>query len=130
MIAIAGGTGRLGSLLTRRLSERGLSVRVITRDPARAAHLRDLPVQIVTADVRDRACIPAAVEGAETVVSAVHGFAGPGGVSPQSVDHDGNASLIDAAADLRADVILMSVVGASATHPMELFRANTRPSST
>lgn len=39
------------------------------------------------------------------------------------MDRDGNAKLIDAAADLGADVILMSVVGASATHPMELFRA-------
>jgi uncharacterized protein YbjT (DUF2867 family) len=123
MIALAGGTGRLGSLLARRLAARGLSVRVITRDPARATHLRDLPVRIVAADVRDRARIVAAVEGAATVVSAVHGFAGPGGVSPLSVDRDGNAKLIDAAAEIGADVILMSVVGASAEHPMELFRA-------
>ena len=62
MIAIAGGTGRLGSLLARRLAERGLDVCVITRDPARAAHLSDLPAQIVTADVRDRAGIHTALE--------------------------------------------------------------------
>lgn len=125
MIAIAGGTGRLGSLLAKRLTERGLSVRVITRDPARAAHLRDLQVQVVAADVRDPAGIEAAVEGAATVVSAVQGFAGPGPgrVSPWSVDRDGNAKLVDAAAAVGADVILMSVVGASAEHPMELFRA-------
>jgi NADH dehydrogenase len=123
MIAIAGGTGRLGSLLARRLAGRGFDLRVLTRDPARASHLRDLPVQIVTADVRDPAGIRAALEGATTAVSAVHGFAGPGGVSPRSVDRDGNANLIDAAAAVGADVILMSIVGASATHPMELFRA-------
>lgn len=34
MIAIAGGTGRLGSLLVRRLAGREHHVRVITRDPA------------------------------------------------------------------------------------------------
>lgn len=123
MIAIAGGTGRLGSLVVRRLAQRGLDVRVITRDPARAAHLRDLSVEIVTADVRDRAGIRTAVQGASAVLCAVHGFAGPGRVSPQSVDRDGNANLVDAAADLGAQMILMSVVGASAEHPMELFRA-------
>lgn len=123
MIALAGGTGRLGSQLARRLVEHGQSVRVITRDPERAAHLRALPVQIATADVRDRARIRAAVDGAATVVSAIHGFTGPGRVSPLSVDRDGNANLIDAAAEFGADVILMSVVGASAEHPMELFQA-------
>jgi uncharacterized protein YbjT (DUF2867 family) len=123
MIAIAGGTGRLGSLLATRLAERGLDVRVITRDPARADHLRGVRVQIVAADVRDREGIRAALKGASTAVSAVHGVAGPGRVSPQSVDRDGNVNLIDAAAELGADVILMSVVGASAEHPIELFRA-------
>jgi uncharacterized protein YbjT (DUF2867 family) len=123
MIAIAGGTGRLGSLVATRLAEHGLEVRVITRDPARAAHVRHLPAEIVTADVRDRAGIRAALESASTVVSAVHGFGGPGRVSPRSVDLDGNTNLIDAAGQLGIDVILMSVVGASADHPMELFRA-------
>lgn len=55
MIAIAGGTGRLGSLVVRRLVDRGTDVRVITRGAARAAHLRDLGVEIVTADVSDQA---------------------------------------------------------------------------
>jgi uncharacterized protein YbjT (DUF2867 family) len=123
MIAIAGGTGRLGSLLTKRLAEGGLDVRVVTRDPARAAHLRGLATEIVTADVRDQAATRTAIAGATTVVSAVHGFVGPGRVSPESVDRDGNRNLIDAAADRGLDVILISVVGASAEHPMELFRA-------
>ena len=57
------------------------------------------------------------------VVSAVHGFAGPGHVSPESVDRAGNANLVDAAAGVGADVVMLSVVGTSAEHPMELFRA-------
>ena len=123
MIAITGATGRLGSLIVRRLVGRGLDLRVITREPARAAHLRDLPVEIVTADVRDRAGIHAPLQGASTVLSAVHGFTGPGRVSPQSVDRDGNANLVDAAAELDLDVIMMYVVGAAPDHPIELFRA-------
>ena len=39
MILLAGGTGRLGTVLATRLTEHGLAVRVLTRDPARAGHL-------------------------------------------------------------------------------------------
>jgi len=55
-------------------------------------------------------------------VSAVHGFAGPGRVTPKSVDRDGNANLVAAAKTAGADVVLMSVAGAAPDHAMELFR--------
>jgi uncharacterized protein YbjT (DUF2867 family) len=122
VILLAGGTGRLGTVLASRLVTRGLPVRILTRDPARAAHLAGAGVQVVTGDVRDRASLPAAVSGAEVVVSAVHGFAGPGGVSPATVDYQGNVNLIDAARAAGAELVLMSGVGAAADSPMELFR--------
>jgi len=71
-------------------------VRVMTRDPQRAAHLAGECVEVVLGDVRDPASTAAAVTGMDVVVSAVHGFAGPG-VSPASVDRDGNIQLIAAA---------------------------------
>jgi uncharacterized protein YbjT (DUF2867 family) len=123
MIAVAGGTGRLGTRLVWRLVNRGLQVRVLTRDSARAQHLAASAAEIITCDVRDRARMPEALQSVTTVVSAVHGFAGPGRGSPASVDRDGNANLVDAAGEVGADVVLMSVVGASPAHPMELFRA-------
>jgi uncharacterized protein YbjT (DUF2867 family) len=43
-------------------------------------------------------------------------------VSPASVDRDGNRHLVDAAVRTGAAVILMSVVGAAADSPMELFQ--------
>jgi uncharacterized protein YbjT (DUF2867 family) len=122
MILVAGGTGRLGTLVVSRLVAGGLEVRVLTRDPSRAHHLPD-GTEIVNGDVRDRATIERAMLGVTTVVSAVHGFAGPGHVTPASVDRAGNANLVDGAAAAGADVVLMSVVGASAASPMELFRA-------
>jgi NADH dehydrogenase len=61
--------------------------------------------------------------GVQTVVSAVHGFTGPGRVSPASVDRDGNANLVAAAGAEGADMVLVSVVGAAPDSPMELFRA-------
>lgn len=122
MILVAGGTGTLGSRLIPRLEARGLSVRVLTRDPGRAGDIRRASVEMVVGDVRDRASVVRAMAGVETVVSAVQGFAGTGGVSPASVDRDGNANLIDAAAAEGAAVVLMSVVGASAGSRMELLR--------
>ena len=119
MIVVAGGTGRLGTVLVRRLLAREEPVRVLTRDAQRAEHLPGADVAV--GDVRNPEDVAAALRDADAVVSAVHGFAGRG-VSPASVDRDGNACLIDAAAASGAHVILMSVIGASPTHSIELFR--------
>jgi uncharacterized protein YbjT (DUF2867 family) len=121
-VLVAGGTGRLGSLVVTGLASRGVQVRVLTRDVARAAALVGERVEVVVGDVRDGDSTAAAVAGVDVVVSAVHGFAGPGGVSPSSVDRDGNIHLIDSARAAGADVVMMSVVGAASDSPMELFR--------
>jgi uncharacterized protein YbjT (DUF2867 family) len=123
MIVVAGGTGTLGTRLVPRLAGQGHAVRVLTRDPARAGHLAGPGVQVVRGDVRDPASVAAALDGAGTVISAVHGFTGTGGVSPVSVDRAGNAHLIAAAARTGAAFILVSVVGAAPGHPIGLFRA-------
>ena len=122
MILVAGGTGHLGSFLVQRLVAGGSPVRVLTRVRARATHLHNPAVEIVEGDVRVASDVQRAVDGTQVVVSAVHGFAGPGGVSPAAIDRDGNRHLIDAAARAGATVILMSVVGAASESPMELFR--------
>jgi uncharacterized protein YbjT (DUF2867 family) len=120
MILVAGGTGTLGTQVVRRLSDRGLAVRVLTRDPARAAHL-PASVDILTGDLRDPG---AAVRGCETVISAVHGFVGPGKPSPESIDRDANRALIRAAAAAGVQhLVLVSVLGAAPDHPMSLHRA-------
>lgn len=123
MILLAGGTGTLGTRLVPRLTARGIPVRVLTRDPTRAQLLGGPGVEVVQGDVRDPDSLRGAVQGAGTVISAVHGFTGTAGVSPASVDRAGNANLIAATATHGAHFILLSVVGAADRHPMELFRA-------
>jgi NADH dehydrogenase len=123
VIVVAGGTGTLGTRLVPRLAGQDMAVRVLTRDPARARHLAGQGVDVVRGDVRDPAQVARAVRGARMVISAVHGFAGPGGVSPASVDQAGNASLVGAAARAGAAFVLVSVVGAAPGHPIGLFRA-------
>jgi uncharacterized protein YbjT (DUF2867 family) len=121
VILVAGGSGTLGRLLVHQLLASGQKVRVLTRDAARIGGAGGA-AEVVVGDVRVPDDLRRAVAGADTVVSAVQGLAGPGGVSPASVDRDGNIHLIDAAADAGADVVLMSVIGASPDSPMELFR--------
>jgi uncharacterized protein YbjT (DUF2867 family) len=122
VILVAGGSGRLGTLIVRRLDARGLRVRVLTRDRRRTAHFQGSRVEVIEGDVRDAGSLIAGMVGVGTVVSAIHGFGDIGNVSPATVDRDGNCNLIDAAASANAAVVLMSIVGASAEHPIELFR--------
>lgn len=120
MIVVAGGSGRLGRLVVRRLTERGLPVRVLTRDARHVSAPDAERVDVRVVDVRDRGAVHEAVDGARVVVSAVHGLTARGG--PGAVDRDGNRNLVDAARSAGADVVLMSVVGASPDSPMELLR--------
>ena len=122
MILLAGGTGRLGAELVPSLVSAGLPVRVLTRDAARAQHLRPLGVQVVVGDVRHPATLVAAAAGVSTLVSAIHGFAVTDGGTPERIDRNGNGALVDAAARAGAHVVLLSVLGAAPDHPLALFR--------
>jgi uncharacterized protein YbjT (DUF2867 family) len=123
MILVAGGTGTLGTEVVRLLSRRGLDVRVLTRDRSHAAHLPDT-VHTVLGDLRDPQAVSVAVRGCAAVISAVHGFAGPGRPSPESIDRDANRRMIRAAAAANVEhFVLVSVLGAAPDHPMSLHRA-------
>ncbi len=119
MITIVGGTGRLGRLVAAQLVSHGHQVRVVARSrPA-------VPVpgtEFVAADVRRPETLPAALEHATVVVSAMHGFDPGSGESPAAVDRDGNTNLFVAGRRAGAHIVLMSVVGAAPGHPMELHR--------
>jgi uncharacterized protein YbjT (DUF2867 family) len=123
MIVIAGGTGNLGTALVPMLAGRGLDIRVLTRDPGRAAGLLPPGVEIVPADVRDPAAVDRAIAGSQTVISAITGFGGPDAGGAPAIDRDGNRRLIAAARAHGVEhFILVSVAQAAADHPIELFR--------
>ncbi len=122
MILIAGGTGRLGTLLVKRLAARGHHVRILTRNPARAEQRVGGQVTVMSGDVRDRQSLEPVVAGVETVVSAVHGFNDPARDSLAAVDRDGNANLLGAARAAGAQFVMISTVGAAPDSPIELFR--------
>ncbi|MBA2535561.1 MAG: NAD(P)H-binding protein [Rubrobacter sp.] len=97
MILISGGTGTLGTNIVRRLTARGFTVRVMTRDPVRGRHLEGDLVEIAAGDVRDSRAVERAVAGTSTIVSAIQGFAGTDPAGTLAVDRQGNANLIRAA---------------------------------
>jgi len=121
MIVVVGASGTLGPLLVPLLVARGEAVRVVTRDP-KGATGRLTGVELMAGDVTRPDDARRAVEGARVVVSAITGFGSSGGV--KAVDEDGNRTLAKAASAAGVEqFILLSVGGASADHPIPLFRA-------
>jgi len=102
-------------------------VRILTRDPARAAHLVGEGIEIATGDVRDPGSVARAMAGVQAVISAIQGFNGTGGDSPETVDRAGNGALMRAAREAGVGhFVLVSVQGAAPDHPLDLFRAKYR----
>jgi uncharacterized protein YbjT (DUF2867 family) len=75
-ILVAGVTGRQGGAVTRHLLARGFAVRGITRDPdaAKAQPLRDAGVELVRADLTDRAALDGLFDGVTGVFSVATPF--------------------------------------------------------
>src|SRR5437667_208247 len=126
MILVAGGTGHLGIELVPLLTARGIPVRVVTRDPARARQRLGETPQLAKGDARNPRTLEEALKGVDAEVSAMTGF-GPGAPGPKAVDYEGNLNLIRAAeaAGVRR-FVLVSIHGATADHAMELWRMKYR----
>jgi dihydroflavonol-4-reductase len=64
---VTGATGHLGNVLVRHLLARGVRVRALVRPSSDVTALQGLDVELVQADVRDRASLDRAFEGGERV---------------------------------------------------------------
>ena len=96
---------------------------MLVRDAARARAVLGPAVDVVAGDIRQPAGLDQVVAGASALVCAVHGFLGGRGAGPAEVDRRGNANLVDVAAEAGVAVVLVSVLGAAANSPVDLFRA-------
>jgi uncharacterized protein YbjT (DUF2867 family) len=101
MTLVIGSTGYLGGEICRRLVGRGKRVRGLVRstsDPERIAMLRSMGVELVEGDLKDRASLDAACDGATAVVStATSTRTRQEGDSIESTDGAGQANLVAAA---------------------------------
>jgi uncharacterized protein YbjT (DUF2867 family) len=123
MILIVGGTGALGSAATRLLLQRGHKVRVMTREPQRAASLKKLGAEVVHGDLRDKASLARACAGVDGVLAAAHSIFGRGSEASVHVDALGHKWLINVAQEAGANhFVYTSAYGAAPTHSALFFR--------
>jgi NADH dehydrogenase len=95
-VLVAGGTGFVGTAVVHALRARGVDVRVLARDPVRAAPLESLGVELARGDLTDADSLAPAVEGCTHVVNLVAIIKG----SPADFERvmtRGTASLVEAA---------------------------------
>ena len=101
MILVVGATGLLGSAVCRVLSESKMAMTAMVRptaDPAKVIKLEQGGAKLVRGDLKHRASLDAACKGVDAVIStASASFSRQAGDSIQTVDLEGQLSLIDAA---------------------------------
>ncbi|HST69380.1 MAG TPA: NAD(P)H-binding protein [Solirubrobacterales bacterium] len=98
MIAVAGSTGYIGSLLCGRLREEGQSVRALARHPERAGELEEAGCELCRADVLEPETLGPALEGVEIAYYLVHSMGRGSDGDFAERDHLGAENFASAAA--------------------------------
>jgi uncharacterized protein YbjT (DUF2867 family) len=99
-ILVVGATGLLGGRVCKELAAQGKPVAGMVRNPddAKVAPLRDAGVELIEGDLKDPTTLQRACQGRTAVIStASASLSRQAGDNIQSVDLDGQKSLIDAA---------------------------------
>jgi len=103
MILVIGSTGMVGSEVCRLLKSKNIPVRAMVRSTSEASKqnkLKDLGVQLIEGDIRDKSSFPKILEGITTVITTISAMPFsyvPGENDIQHVDEEGMINLIDAA---------------------------------
>ena len=127
MILIAGATGQLGGLITRRLLAEGEAVRILAREGSAWQPLQTAGAQVSIGDLKNRATLDTACAGVDVVITTANSALRGGADNTQTVDTDGNRNLIDAARSAGvAQFIFVSAFGVTTDSPVPLFQAKAR----
>ncbi len=119
-ITIFGGTGFIGRHIVRRLAKAGYQIRVATRRPNEALHLKTGgkpgQIEIVQANIRDDASVAAALEGADAAINAVGILFESGKQKFATVQAQGGVRVAKAAAATKTikNFVHISAIGADA----------------
>jgi uncharacterized protein YbjT (DUF2867 family) len=116
-ILVAGGSGRTGAFVVRRLKEQGHHVRAMTRNAAEARARLGADaegVDWVEADVRDPAQVERAVDGVDYVISVIGSREMSGPNSAEFVDYGGVKNLVNASLNGHIrHFVLLTAIGSS-----------------
>ncbi len=118
LVTIIGGSGFVGRHVVRALAKRGYRIRVVARNPNTAHHLQPLgnvgQIVSVRGNLRDRASIDRAVQGADCVVNLVGILHEGGRQTFRAVQAFGARVAAEAAQAVGARFIQISAIGADA----------------
>jgi len=127
MILVAGATGQLGGIMTRRLLAQGQPVRILVRPQSSFQPLVEAGAQPVFGDLKDRASLDPACEGIETIITTANSARRGGEDNVQTVDLEGNRNLIDAAKAAGVkQFIFTSALGADINSPVPFIQAKAK----
>jgi uncharacterized protein YbjT (DUF2867 family) len=117
-VLVTGATGNVGTHVVRELQERGVPVRALVRDPAKARERLGEGVELAVGDFSDPGSISRAMEDVDSVFLS-------SADSPQKVDHE--TAVIDAAVVAGVErIVKVSTLGAEAGSPLPTFDWNGR----
>ena len=128
LVTVFGGTGFVGKYAVRALARAGWRIRVAARNPLRAPELRVMgevgQIECVYADLKDRASVQRALEGATAVVNLVAVLFESGGQTFDALQAKGAASVAQAAAACGITrFVQVSAIGADAASASAYARA-------
>ncbi|HEX6967109.1 MAG TPA: complex I NDUFA9 subunit family protein [Gemmatimonadaceae bacterium] len=124
-VLVTGASGLVGTHTCRALAARGWKIRALVRNAEKAAgRLAGLPVEIVTADVRDRDALVAALRGTSAIVHLAAIAIERRGQSYESVNAGATSALLDAAREAGVTrLVHMSQNGASSQSASRFLRS-------
>lgn len=97
-ILVTGATGSIGYVLVKRISETGQSIRVVVRNPDRAANLRSMPnVEIVLGDLRRPDSLRDCAEGCSLVYHCAAKLSSPDWAGSYATNVAGTQAVINEA---------------------------------
>lgn len=122
-ILVAGGTGRTGQIIVRKLIKKGIRPHLIIRDSTKVESLFGEDVNWHMGDVREFETLLEPMQGVEAVISAVGTSTPVGGNCPKRVDYEGIVNLVKAAQlhDVKRFILISSIAVTHPDHPLNRF---------
>ncbi|GAB7044733.1 MULTISPECIES: SDR family oxidoreductase [Catenuloplanes] len=121
-VTVIGGAGRIGRRIVSRLRERGVPVRVTTRDVRRSRSAVPGDVPLAHADVREPASLAPPLRGCAAVVFSVEpGTAGSGPDRPETTMFQGVRHVLDAVGPAAHVVLVSQIYVTRADHPQNRY---------
>jgi uncharacterized protein YbjT (DUF2867 family) len=120
---VAGATGQTGQRIVKELVARGIPVRALVRDRAKAQTILPPEAELIEGDVLDPQSLASALADSTVILCATGAKPGFDPTAPYKVDYEGTKNLVDAAKahGIEQFVFVSSLCTSQLFHPLNLF---------